>query len=147
MELTGELHVALLHRLGSHHTAVEIMPMQAIGKEQPKLSVLTQALEDSGRLVFVIKPRPVDGNILENMLGVPAEKLVAAAGRPAPRGIPVVSIPVGLAAAHLNDHVIGQVGNVTPGAELFIGLGTLQASRNDSHHGIPGLLVSIDALS
>ncbi len=120
------------------------MLVDPVGEEQAPFRALPQAAVGFRRRVVVVHSDAVDVDILEHVLGIPAEEAKDASRHSAPSRIPVVMRPVVVARVEVHQHVVRQVEHIKVLLEGVVVRERSQPGSYPGHHGVPRRGITID---
>ena len=88
------------------------MLVDPVGEEKAPLGALPEAVEDLGGSVVVVDPDAVDVDVLEHVLGIPAEEAEHPPRCSSASGVPIVMRPVVVAGVEVHEHIIGDIEDI-----------------------------------
>ena len=135
------------HRCLTEQTVVGQHLLGAFHVAACKLRVAHQVMEDArGECLSVVLSDDILVDILHDDLAVPAEEAEALAVVAAPAdGIPVVMVPVGIAAILVDEHIVDKRINVEQGVEFGV-RGVVGGLGHRLHHLVPRRHVALAGL-
>ena len=121
-----------------------MLALHVVTEENPVLLVGLEPRVHPRRTVVVVENRAILSGVPKRTLRIPAEELVPRTGHSSASRVPVVVVPVDVAAVVVDEQPVDQIRYVEILLNLFVSLSRVDTGVRDCHHRVPRFEIAVD---